>query len=176
MTGETRSQGSFAGGWLAATLSAVSVTILLPLTAFLASAWLLGWQLQSVQSGSMEPTYPVGSLLVVGAVDPATVEPGSVVVFRDPGDPARLVTHRVVAVATEGGLAFTTKGDANSVPDSARVAVEALVGQPLWSVSHLGRLIDWLAWPRSLVLVVVPALLLVLDSLRSRSRARQRNS
>jgi signal peptidase I len=47
----------------------------LPFTTFAVASWLLGWQLQPVLSGSMEPTYPVGSLLVVGQVDPADVEP-----------------------------------------------------------------------------------------------------
>ena len=160
-----------AGGWLTATLAAVGVAILLPLATFLASAWLLGWQLQSVQSGSMAPTYPVGSLLVVGQVDPATVAPGSVIVFRDPRDGARLVTHRVVSVAPGSSLAFITKGDANATQDTGPVAADRVIGRPLWNVTHLGNALDWLAWPRSALLIVVPLLLLVLDTWRSRARS-----
>src|SRR6186997_3292349 len=104
-------------GRLVAALAVLSVAVLVPLAAFLVCAWLLGWQLQSVQSGSMQPTYPVGSLLVVAAIDPATVGPGTAIVFRDPADAARLVTHRVVAVAPGQPLAFMTKGDANATAD-----------------------------------------------------------
>jgi len=161
-------RASIAGGWLAATLTAVGVAVLLPLTTFLVSAWLLGWQLQSVQTGSMEPTYPVGSLIVVGAVDPSTVKPGSTIVFRDPSDGSRLVTHRVVARAPGASLAFITKGDANAAQDPFVVPAERVMGRPLWSITLLGRVFEWLAWPRSLVLVVAPGILLALDGFRGR--------
>jgi len=159
---------SIAGGWLTATLAAVGVAVLLPLATFLTASWLLGWQLQSVLSGSMEPTYPVGSLLVVQAIDPATVRPGSPIVFRDPSDASRIVTHRVVAVAPGEGLAFITKGDANAARDLVPVPAERIFGQPLWSVSHLGTALEWLAWPRSLLLVLIPGALLVLDARNAR--------
>jgi signal peptidase len=159
---------SIAGGWLTATLAAVGVAVLLPLATFLTASWLLGWQLQSVQSGSMDPTYPVGSLLVVAAIDPATVQPGSPIVFRDPSDGSRLVTHRVIAIARGESLAFITKGDANATADLIPVTADRVFGRPLWSVSHLGTLLEWLAWPRSLLLVLVPGALLVLDAFRAR--------
>jgi signal peptidase I len=160
-----------AGGWLTATLAAVGVAVLLPLAVFLTSAWLLGWQLQSVLSGSMQPTYPVGSLLVVGSVDPATIEVGSPIVFRDPAHPDRIVTHRVVAQSPGSTLSFLTKGDANAANDAFPVTADQIVGRPLWSVSHLGNVLEWLAWPRSLVLIVIPAILLFIDDRRGRKRA-----
>ena len=168
MTDGQPERRSSAGGWLTATLTAVGVAVLLPLATFLTAAWLLGWQLQVVQSGSMDPTYPVGSLLVVGAVDPAAVEPGSAIVFRDPSDAARQVTHRVVAIASGDGLAFITKGDANVTRDVVPVPASNVIGRPLWSVRHLGALLDWVAWPRSLLLILIPAALLVLDDRRRR--------
>ena len=160
---------SIAGGWLTATLTAVGVAVLLPLAGFLTSAWLLGWQLQSVLSGSMQPTYPVGSLLVVGSVDPAAIDVGSPIVFRDPRQPERIVTHRVVSRAPGSTLSFLTKGDANTANDAFPVTADQIIGRPLWSVRHLGSVLEWLAWPRSLVLIVVPALLLILDARRDRA-------
>lgn len=170
MTLALRAGSAIAGGWLSATLAAVGVALLLPLTTFLVSAWLLGWQLVSVQTGSMAPTYPVGSLLVVGDVDPADVEPGAAIVFQDPRDGSRLVTHRVVSVLPGSPPAFVTKGDANAAQDSTPVGPELVRGQVLWSVTVLGGFMDWLQWPRSLVLVIVPAVLLVLQG-RGRPRA-----
>jgi signal peptidase len=147
-------------GWRAAALAAVLVA-LVPLTAFLVSAWLLGWQLQHVQSGSMTPTYPVGSLLVTAQLDPADVAVGMPIVFEDPREPGRLVTHRVVAVTPGSQLAFTTRGDANATNDPSPVPARLVRGRVLWSVTYLGSVLDWLQWPRSfLLLVVVPALLL----------------
>lgn len=168
--GRTR---SIAGGWLTATLAAVGVSVLLPLATFLTAAWLLGWQLQAVQSGSMQPTYPVGSLLVVEAVDPATVQPGSAIVFRDPTDGRRFVTHRVVEIAPGESVAFFTKGDANATRDPFPVGADRVVGRPLWSITHLGNVLEWLAWPRSLLLIAIPGALLAFDGWRGRRPSRR---
>lgn len=165
-----RALASIAGGWLSATLAAIGVALLLPLTTFLVSAWLLGWQLVSVQTGSMAPTYAVGSLLVVEEVDPADVRAGTPLVFQDPGEPARLVTHRVVQVVSGSPPAFITKGDANATRDSLPVAPELVRGRVLWSVTHLGNVLDWLQWPRSLVLIIVPAVLLAVQGRVERRR------
>ena len=83
-------------GWLPAALAVLALALVLPLATFLTAVWLLGWQLQSVLSGSMTPTYPIGSLLVTAAIGPAEVEPGMAIVFEDPQVNGRVVTHRVV--------------------------------------------------------------------------------
>jgi len=158
-----------ARGWFAATLGVLSVALLLPLATFLVGAWLLGWQLQDVLSGSMSPTYPVGSLLVTSQVDPADVEVGMAVVFVDPRDSSRLVTHRVLARAPGSDLAFITRGDANATNDPVPVQARLIRGRVLWHVTFLGTVLDWLQWPRSFVLLVVaPAALLLIAEWRGR--------
>jgi len=161
-------------GWLGATLGVVAVSLLLPLTIFLVGCWLLGYQLASVQTGSMSPTFPVGSLVVVGPVDPADVEVGMAIAFQDPDDPTRQVTHRVVGVAPGSELAFITQGDANATADARPVPARVVRGRALWHVTYLGTVMDWLQWPRSfLLLVVAPSVLLAVVELRSRrGRAR----
>jgi signal peptidase len=154
----------------------LAVAVLLPLATFLVSAWLLGWQLQAVQSGSMAPTYPVGSLLVTAAVDPADVEPGMAIVFEDPRTTGRLVTHRVATLAPGDALAFITRGDANLSTDITPVPAQLVRGRVFWQVTHLGTLLDWLQWPRSFVLLVLgPGLALIALELHERRR-RDRNS
>ena len=160
-------------GWLGATLGVVSIALLLPLTVFLVAAWLLGWQLQSVQSGSMTPTYSIGSLLVIGQIDAGDVEPGMAIVFEDPGAPGRLVTHRVVRTTPAETMQFVTQGDANATADPTPVPARLVRGRVLWEVSHLGSLLDWLQWPRSFVLLVVaPGLLLLVLEWRARRQRR----
>jgi signal peptidase len=159
-------------GWRAAALAAV-LAGLLPLATFLVAAWLLGWQLQHVESGSMSPTYPVGSLLVTAQVDPTQVEIGMPIVFEDPREAGRLVTHRVVGVAPGAELAFLTRGDANATNDAAPVPARLVRGRVLWHVNVLGAVLDWLQWPRSFVLLVlVPAAILAVFEWRSRRRPR----
>ena len=71
-----------------------------------------GWGVVRVLSGSMEPTFSEGALLVVARVaSPGEVSAGDIVVY-DEGE--SLVVHRVVEVS--GGMAVT-QGDANNAPD-----------------------------------------------------------
>jgi len=159
-------------GWLFTTVAVLAVAVVLPVTIFLVSVWLKGWQLQAVQSGSMAPTYPVGSLLVVGPIDASQVEPGMAVVFEDPRVSGRIVTHRVVSRAPGDTLQFWTQGDANAIQDPFPVPARLVRGRVLWHVDYLGSLMTYLRWPRSfLLLVVFPGLLLVVSEWRGRQRA-----
>lgn len=152
-------------------LGAVTVALMLPLAMFLVSVWLHGWQLQAVQSGSMEPTYRVGSLLVIEPIDASKVREGMPLVFEDPTTPGRPVVHRVLGQAPGEELAFWTKGDANVSRDPAPVPARMVRGQVKWQVTELGHVLTWLQWPRSALLIVVPlGLLLVSEWLERRRR------
>ena len=161
-------------GWLTATLGVTALVVLLPLATFLVAVWLLGWQLQHVESGSMSPIYPVGSLLVTGEVAASDVEIGMPIVFVDPKEPGRLVTHRVVALEPGADLAFLTRGDANATNDPLPVAARLVRGRVLWHVTLLGAVLDWLQWPRSFVLLVLlPGALLLGLEVRARRVGRK---
>jgi len=162
-------------GWLTAALAALVVAVLLPLATFLVATWLLGWQLQAVLSGSMSPTYPVGSLLVVGQIDASDVRAGMPIVFEDPLEPGRIVTHRVVGPVPDDASAFHTRGDANAAQDPAAVPARLVRGRVLWSVSGLGSVLELLRWPNGFVLLVaLPALFLVITELYRRLLAARR--
>ena len=178
MTARAHTGAAMTRGWLGATLGVLVLALLLPLTIFLVATWLLGWQLQGVQTGSMSPTFAVGSLLVVAQVDPADVEPGMAITFEDPAAAGKLVTHRVVSLAPgAASLAFITKGDANATPDPQPVPARLVRGRVLWSVSQLGTVLDWLQWPRSfLLLVLLPAALLAWSEWQSRRKPAERDT
>lgn len=138
-----------------------TVAVLLPLATFAVAAFLMGWKLQPVRSGSMEPTYPVGSLLVVEPIDASAVRPGMAVTFSDPAGAGRLVTHRVVQRAPGQRTAFLTQGDANTTMDPLPVQSREIRGRVRSHVPLLGSALHALRWPRGfLVLAVVPALAL----------------
>lgn len=81
-----------------------------------------------VSSPSMCPptncVLPVGALIMIKGQDPATVQVGTIIVFRPyDSNPGYLVVHRVVQVITAdqascGQIEFKTKGDANYGPDN----------------------------------------------------------
>ncbi|MCL1899389.1 MAG: signal peptidase I [Promicromonosporaceae bacterium] len=99
-----------------------------------------------VMTGSMVPTYPPGTLVVVRPVDPADLEVGDVITFQeDPSDPA-VVTHRIVArqAASSGGLVFRTKGDANDDEDPVPITSRQIHGRVWYTLPYLGRVTVWL--------------------------------
>ena len=110
-------------------LAALGVAGLLPPAVLLTTVLLLGWQLQVIQTGSMEPRFPAGSLAGVEPLDPADVRAGMTVVFADPGNPGRLVAHRAVKRLPGDLPVWRTKGDANAEPDPFPVHAAAVRGR-----------------------------------------------
>jgi len=99
-----------------------------------------GYRPVVVYSGSMEPTLGVGSLALVERVPSAQVRLGDVLTFADPNQPGRLVTHRVVETVErpEGGLAYRTKGDANTHRDPWAIALPEEAGRLAFDVPYVG--------------------------------------
>ena len=102
--------------------------------------FLAGYRPVVVYSGSMEPTLGVGSLALVERVPSKQVRVGDVLTFADPAQRGRLVTHRVVEVVErpEGGLAYRTKGDANTHRDPWAIALPAEAGRLAFDVPYVG--------------------------------------
>lgn len=79
-----------------------------------------------VTGGSMEPTIHKGSLVIVQPVSPSEVKVGDVITFQQYD---QTTTHRVTKVAQSAqGLAFSTKGDANTVADPEAKTFPGQVG------------------------------------------------
>jgi signal peptidase len=102
--------------------------------------FLAGYRPVVVYSGSMEPALGVGSLALVERVPSQQVRVGDVLTFADPAQRGRLVTHRVVEVVErpEGGLAYRTKGDANTHRDPWAIALPAEAGRLAFDVPYVG--------------------------------------
>ena len=94
-------------------LSTILVALVVLLAVALVGVRLAGIRTFTVLSGSMEPTYHVGSLIYVKKVDPAAIQPGQVITFML--DENTVATHRVVEVVPDeddpSTLRFRTKGD-----------------------------------------------------------------
>lgn len=115
-------------------LSTLLMVALLALAAVLIVPVILGYTELAVLTGSMQPTIPVGSLIYVKEVDPATLEPGDVITYRLEGD--TMVTHRVIETnLTEGYL--ITQGDANEDPDG-EITFDRIVGKMDFHLPYLG--------------------------------------
>ena len=126
-----------------------------------------------VVSGSMEPVYGIGDLIVSRTVDATSLHVGDVASLPSARRDV-LVTHRVVAVEPhgDGSVDVRMKGDANATADTeVYVARTALV--PVFSVPGGGRVIETLmrpsvAIPAVVALVSVVGMVLLTPSRRSR--------
>ena len=100
---------------------------------------IMGATSYTILTGSMRPTMPPGTLVVVKPVKPEQIGIGDVLTYQiRSGDPT-VATHRVVGVGmTMGGESrFTLQGDANNAPDSAAVRPEQIKGKRVYAVPYL---------------------------------------
>jgi signal peptidase len=111
--------------------------ILVGFSLFTHLAPVTGHELFTITGGSMEPSIPVGSLVIATPVDASTVAVGDVVTIRD--DNGTFVTHRVSRVVdTAVERSFQMKGDANESPDGGLVPARAIVGAADLFVPYAG--------------------------------------
>lgn len=119
----------------------VLITVIICVFVFVAGALLVprlfSYQVFGVLSGSMEPTFPVGSVVYVKTMVPDNVEIGDAITFRIDNFDTVVATHRVVDINYEMRT-FTTKGDANQVVDSEPVSFENFVGRADVKIPFLG--------------------------------------
>lgn len=142
-----------------------------------------GYSLFRVVTGSMEPTLPVGSLLVCRKTPIEEIKEDEIVCFRskDPLIYGKIVTHRVVSVQTggDGNILLETKGDANLSADGEFVTAANLIGR----VNHYAKdgnimasavnvLSDKVGF---LILILFPTLLIAGFILRSCMMSMQRD-
>lgn len=125
------------------TSALVALVVLLALV--LVGARVVGLQVFTVLSGSMEPAYPTGALIYVRSVDPYKVEIGQPITFVLNEDLA-VVTHRVVDIDAQNQQ-FYTKGDANQAADGAPVHFNNLIGSPVFTIPYLGFVASYIQNP-----------------------------
>ena len=146
-------------------VSSVLVGLVVLLAVLLVGARLVGLQVFTVLSGSMEPTYHTGSLIYVKKVDPSTIKEGQPITFLLDED--TVATHRVVGIVPDAEdstvIRFRTKGDANEAEDGGLVHYKNVIGTPIFSIPKLGYLAEYIQHPPGMyVAISVGAILLLL--------------
>lgn len=121
----------------------------------------------SIETGSMEPEIRQGSLVFVRPQ--SDYEPGSVITFTNQLNPSNpqeyTITHRLVEVMNdENGILYQTKGDANEVVDQLPVSKDRVIGEVVFTVPIIGKIIDFIQSREGFLLVVVlPSLFLIIN-------------
>ena len=99
-----------------------------------------GFMMFRVVTGSMEPTIPVGGLLLARQVKIESIQLHDIVCFRTQASQilGKIVTHRVVGIEQTqfGTVLLETMGDANLVSDGHYVDQTNLIGKVIWHTKN----------------------------------------
>lgn len=128
---------------------------------------IMGYQIKSVLSGSMEPTFMTGSII---AIKPTTEEgkeykKGDVITFKkQENGETILVTHRILEATKSGdSMIYKTKGDNNDAPDLEPALSQNVVGKYAnITIPYIGYFMSFANSKNgSLLLLVLPGILLL---------------
>lgn len=109
-----------------------------------------GIRMNSVKTGSMEPTIHTGSLCLVNKnTDYYEIKEGDIITFLI--DEKMNVTHRVKEISDKG---FITKGDANNTEDAVIVTEKEYVGKVILSISMIGYIFLFIHTKYGLVITI----------------------
>ena len=121
---------------------------------------LFGLRLYGVETGSMEPAYPVGSVVYVADANPEDVRVGDVITYMLGTDTTTVMTHRVTAV-NEAEQTFITKGDANEIEDAEPVAFHRLIGKPVFCIPRIAPVSEFMNSKAGMVVIAALFLLVI---------------
>jgi signal peptidase len=145
-------------------VSSILVALVVILALLLVGARLVGLQVFTVLSGSMEPTYHTGSLIYVKKVDPYAIKEGQPITFML--DENTVATHRVVGIVPDeedaSVIRFRTKGDANDAEDGGLVHYKNVIGTPVFTIPYLGYVADYIQHPPGMYVALSGAAVLLL--------------
>ena len=111
-----------------------------------------GYGASVILSGSMEPEFSKGDLIVVKETE--KYKRNDIVVFQSGNS---LVVHRIIHI---DGETITTKGDANNTADEP-INVSAVKGKVLFWIPYVGSVVGFLKTPIGIICIIAAAIALV---------------
>lgn len=125
----------------------------------------------SIQTGSMEPALPVGTIVFVQSTD--SLERGDIITFRQP-DSGMPTTHRFIGFAEDGSL--MTQGDANATPDVHAVPLQQsdVMGEFVFALPFLTGTY-WTSPTGILSIIIMAGAILWIVTIKVKSRRETKN-
>ena len=129
--------------------------VLIFIYAVLCLPYLMKYRPLVVLTGSMEPTYKVGSILYYHKVPEENLKVDDVITFAY--EDGTIITHRINAVINNE---YQTKGDANNTPDVKKITYDQILGKVgKFSIPYLGYYVSFINTHIYLILIVAIILL-----------------
>ena len=121
---------------------------------------IMGNDVYAVMSGSMEPYYHVGSIVIVDKhVSPEKIQVNDPITFHLAN--GAVATHRVIAIDAQK-REFTTKGDANEAQDLAPVPFGNMIGRAGISFPYIGYIPLYMKTPKGMFSIGAYAIVFIL--------------
>ncbi|WP_220700479.1 signal peptidase I [Mycetocola zhadangensis] len=159
----------------------VSWTVLvvcgLLIVAFVLVPRLTGSTPYTVLTGSMRPSMPPGTTVVVKPIEFSQIKVGDVITYQISSGKPEVVTHRVIGVnVTPDGVRLETQGDANPAPDADGVREEQVRGKVWYWLPVIGYVTNgvtsdtrtWLAQGLGVALIGYAVVTLIVTVVRRR--------
>lgn len=145
------------------TVTTVMVCLTIVFAFLISAIRILGLDIYGVLTGSMEPTYPVGSLIYVKKVNPEELRVRDVITYSP--TPNTVVTHRIVELVPDENnpyvTRFRTKGDANNDVDASLVNPASIIGKVVFSIPHLGNVANYIQNPPGIYVAIAVSIALI---------------
>lgn len=145
-------------------LTTIIVVMVVILAIMLVGVRLFGLQVYSVLSGSMEPEYPVGSLIYVKKVDYKELKVGDPITYLLDED--TVVTHRIIEVLVDeedpNTIRYFTQGDANGIPDAKSVHYKNIIGTPVFTIPYMGYVSNYIQNPPGMYIAISAGAILLM--------------
>lgn len=119
------------------------------------------YKLMVVLSGSMEPAIRTGSLVVIKPEKNYIKK--DIVTYQDLTKSKTTITHRIFEAS---GSAYITKGDANKMPDTAKIFPKQILGRVIFIIPFFGYLVNFTKTREGLIfLIIIPATIIIYSEL-----------
>lgn len=113
---------------------------------------ILGFRSYTVLSGSMEPEFYPGDMVITQHKNKADIKVDDIVTYKD--KEGVIITHRIIKEIENG---YITKGDNNNVEDADILTEDNIIGEVKFSIPKVGYIMNFLSKP-----VVVAAEMILL--------------
>ncbi len=122
-----------------------------------------GYSIMNVLTGSMEPTYHVGDVIVIKKANADELKVKDVITFISTDEKlnGQAVTHRIINITEENGQKkFETKGDNNKVKDETLVSEDKILGKVQFKIPFVGKAVNFMQTNRAafFLIIILPML------------------